>query len=110
MFLHRKEINFALNDTVLVIVQYSQNSNTLCSLKTDYTKFSREGWGHCLLQCIVFLISHFLLRLALTQAFEGGVSIELRLGGALVGGGQLGQVVEGVVEGRRGVVVFASSC
>lgn len=44
----------------------------------------------------------------LTEAFERGVSVELRLGGTLVGGRQLSQVVQGVVEGRLGfgVVVF----
>lgn len=44
----------------------------------------------------------------LTEAFEGRVSVELRFGGALVGGRQLGQVVQGVVEGRLrlGVVVL----
>ena len=53
----------------------------------------------------------------LTEAFERGVSVELWLGGALIRGGQLSQVVQGVVEGRLGfgVVVFtgeqgASSC
>lgn len=53
----------------------------------------------------------------LTESFERGVSVELGLGGALIGGRQLSQVVQGVVEGRLGfgVVVFtgeqgASSC
>lgn len=52
-----------------------------------------------------------------TETLEGGVSVELGLGGALIGGRQLGQVVQGVVEGRLGfgVVVLAgeqgaSSC
>lgn len=53
----------------------------------------------------------------LTEAFERGVSVELRLGGTLIGGWQLSQVVQGVMKGRLGfgVVVFtgeqsASSC
>lgn len=43
-----------------------------------------------------------------TEAFKGRVSVELRLGGTLIGGWQLSQVVQGVVEGRLGfgVVVF----
>lgn len=43
-----------------------------------------------------------------TKAFKGRVSVELRLGGTLIGGRQLSQVVQGVVEGRLGfgVVVF----
>lgn len=43
-----------------------------------------------------------------TEAFEGGVSVEFGLGGALVGRRQLGQVVQGVMKGRLGfgVVVF----
>lgn len=62
-------------------------------------------------------MSHLRGGTALTKAFERGVSVELRLGGTLIGGRQLGQVVQGVVEGRLGlgVVVFAgeqgaSSC
>lgn len=59
---------------------------------------------------------HFKMKV-LTEAFERGVSVELRLGGTLIGGRQLSQVVQGVVEGRLGfgVVVFtgkqgSSSC
>lgn len=45
----------------------------------------------------------------LTQAFERGVSVELWLGGVIVGWGELCQVVEGVVEGGLpfSIVVFA---
>ncbi len=70
-----------------------------------------EGQTDC---CIC---RHFSKMKVLTEAFERGVSVELRLGGALIGGRQLSQVVQGVVEGRLGfgVVVFtgeqgASSC
>lgn len=62
-------------------------------------------------------VSHLQTSTALTEAFERRVSVELRLGGALIGRRQLGQVVQGMVEGRLGfgVVVFAgeqgaSSC
>lgn len=62
-------------------------------------------------------VSHLWEIATLTEAFERGVSVELGLGGALVGGRQLGQVMQGVVEGGLGfgVVVFtgkqgASSC
>lgn len=61
-------------------------------------------------------MSHFITT-ALTEAFERGISVELRLGGALIGRRQLGQIVQGVVESRLGfgIVVLtgkqgASSC
>lgn len=64
-----------------------------------------------------YIRPHFWKMEVLTEAFERGVSVELRLGGALIGGWQLSQVVQGVVEGGLGfgVVVFtgkqgASSC
>lgn len=43
-----------------------------------------------------------------TEAFEGGVSVEFGLGGALIGRRQLSQVVQGVMKGRLGfgIVVF----
>lgn len=63
------------------------------------------------------ICAHYSKMEVLTEAFERRVSVELRLGGALIGGRQLSQVVQGVVEGRLGfgVVVFtgeqgASSC
>lgn len=44
-----------------------------------------------------------------TEAFERGVSVELRLGGTFIRWRQLSQVVQRVVKGRLGfvVVVFA---
>lgn len=76
-----------------------------------------EGWLGGMRPSLGGAVTRRILIEAFLEAFERGVSVELRFCGALIGGRQLSQVVQGVVEGGLGfgVIVLtgkqgASSC